>query len=100
MDKCSGVRHIGIGKVSRGKISKAILSVPSAPLLPSIVPSLPSAPPLRMLSQTEQIKPPQEVTVEEDRQPSVVLTDTTKRLASVGIMQKQLCLCLVEHKQA
>ena len=43
-------------------------------------PPLPSAPPLRLPSQTEQIQSPQEVTVEGDRQPSVLVIVTTKNI--------------------
>ena len=41
-------------------------------------PPLPSAPPLQLPSQTEQIQSPQEVTV--DKQPSVVIVTTKGHL--------------------
>ena len=43
-------------------------------------PPLPSAPPLRRPSQTEQIQSPQEVTVEGDRQPSALVIVTSKSI--------------------
>ena len=47
-------------------------------------PPLPSAPPLQLPSQTEQITSPQEVTVEGDRQPSAVVIETTETLTNTG----------------
>ena len=43
-----------------------------------------SAPPLQLPLQTEQIKSPQEVTLEGDRQPSAVVIVTMKGLTKIG----------------
>ena len=57
-------------------------AVPNNTSIPA--PPLPSAPPLQLPSQTEQIKSPQEVTLEGDRQPSAVVIVTTKGLTKIG----------------
>ena len=51
-------------------------SIPARPL--------PSAPPLRLPLQMEQLQPPQEVTLEGDSQHSAVVIATTKGLTKIG----------------
>ena len=74
-------RHQWCGVCVRA--SSATLQHGIVPTNPPFLP-LPSAPPLQLPSQTEHIQSPQEVTLEEDGQPSAVVIVTTKGLTKIG----------------
>ena len=64
--------------------SSATLQHGTVPPNPSLLAPPPSSPPFLLPSQTEHIMPPQEVTLEGDRQPSTVVIVTTKGLTQIG----------------
>ena len=67
------------------RASSATLQHETVPTNTSIpAPPLPSAPPLRLPLQMEQLLSPQEVTLEGDRQCSAVVIVTTKGLTKIG----------------
>ena len=74
------------GAVNSGvRASSATLQHGTVPTDTSIpAPPLPSAPPLRLPLQMEQLQSPQEVTLEGDRQCSAVVIVTTKGLTKIG----------------